>query len=97
MCRYHKHGKRVGFQGSKFFKDKIELNDMEHGFGEWLDHFLADPSSDLPCYNPSNMQTRHILCRNPEVMGGHHWWVGQEGGIEAALDALQPYPISMHV
>ena len=97
-CKYDVYGSKdpvfLRFAGSKEAKA-----DVYAGFEQWLGHFTGqwDPADgDFDCYNPLNMQARHLVCKGEGLPDGgsgfadqaHHAQSKRAPPISIALAAI---------
>ena len=74
-CRYDAWGRRVtAGTGFPRHSNESEITGYTPGFDEWLEHFVSDPHTQnmFNCYQPLNMQTRHMGTSNDTA----HGWQG---------------------
>jgi hypothetical protein len=87
MCRYSAHGERVGFRRTALYWRLANRTKIE-GFETWIDAYLEDPTLITGCFNPHNMQTRALVCSNPNVMGSHQYLPLSDASLQEAKQML---------
>ena len=86
-CRYSAHGERVGFRRSALYRTMANRTRID-GFDTWIDAYLEDRTLNTGCFNPYNMQTRALVCSNPDVMGSHQHFPLSNASLQEAKAML---------